>query len=170
MGFIVFQDFSRNFKGFFLELKCTLMVSHKPQLEEAVEQHGRGFFNVCIFGIKIWLSYRTQCINCKVTVICTVLNELVCFQGEKPLTEHTQNKRAVEKMSPVIDLMSFLKVGTCLKLMRLEKISVAGNLFECLEGKGIVNKITFSKYTHQKNFFLTFFQSVIHCQLLFTAG
>lgn len=48
-------------------------------------------------------------------------------------------------MSPVIYLMSFLQVGTRLKLMRFEKISVAGNLFECLEGEGAVNKTTLEK-------------------------
>lgn len=50
-------------------------------------------------------------------------------------------------MSTVIHLMSFLKVVTRLKLMTFEKISVAGNLFECLEGKGAVNKTAFSKCT-----------------------
>lgn len=153
MGFTVFQDFSRNFKGFFLGIKM-----YVDGFSQTTSRRGSGvawesFFNVCIFGLKFWLSYRTQCINCKVTVICTVLNELVCFQGEKPLTEHTQNKRAVEEMSPVIHLLSFLKVETRLKLLRFEKISVAGNLFEYVEGKGVVNKTTFSKCTCQKNLF-----------------
>lgn len=66
------------------------------------------------------------------------------------LGRKTVNLAAKQKRSgkdTVIHLMSFLKVGTRLKLTTFEKISAAGNFFECLEGKGVVNKTTFSKCT-----------------------